>query len=62
MIVADDDKKIYGTPVPKHNAMNEYNGSEGKVPCVLNLNTTCKWSAFNPAALSTGKGNCYPMG
>jgi hypothetical protein len=25
--------------VPKHNAMNEYNGSERKVPCIPNLNT-----------------------
>jgi len=47
MTVADDDKKHYVIPVPKHNAMNEYNGSEGKVPCIYNLNTLWKWSAFN---------------
>jgi len=27
MTVANDDKKHYGTPVPKHNAMNKYNGT-----------------------------------
>jgi len=33
--------------VPKRNAMNEYNGSAGKVPCILNLNTRWKWSDLN---------------
>jgi len=47
MTVANDDKRHYGTPVPKHNAMNEYNGSDGNVPCILNLNTIWKWSALN---------------
>ena len=30
MTVANDDRRHYSYPVPKHNAMNEYNGSEGK--------------------------------
>jgi hypothetical protein len=47
MTVVNDDKGLYGTPVPKHNAMNEYIGSEGKFPCILNLNTIWQWSALN---------------
>ena len=47
MTVANDDKRYYGTPVPKHNSMNKYNGSEWKVPCICNLYTIWKFSALN---------------
>jgi hypothetical protein len=32
MTVANDDKKILCYPCPKHNAINEINGGEGKFP------------------------------
>jgi len=33
--------------MPKHNAMNEYNGSEGNVSFILKIKTIWKWSALN---------------
>jgi len=40
-------KYVIGTPVPEHNAMNEYNGSDRKVPFILKIKTIWKWSALN---------------
>jgi hypothetical protein len=40
-------KYVIGTPVPKHNAMNEHNRNDGKVPFILKIKTIWKWSALN---------------
>jgi len=47
MMMVAADEYIIGTPVPKHNAMNEYNDSDRKVPFILKIKTTWKWSALN---------------
>jgi len=48
-------KYVICTCVTKHNAMNEYNGSDREVPFILKIKTIWKWSALTPTALSTGK-------
>ena len=38
---------LIGTPMPKHNAMNEHNGSDRKITFILKIKTIWKWSALN---------------